>query len=322
MSLLLLQNECRTRSKTLFRLAPTPNGFLHRGNVYSFLITELNRRYHGGQMLLRLDDLDPERTQDVYFEDVFGVLGYLGLKWGWGPQNLEEAKGKYSQSFRMNEMLDEFWKVYHANPKAFYVCDCSKSDVKQRSPFGVYDSFCLEKDLSFTKENSIRFRVDDETLRTAIGDFVVRRRGGTLSYQWISLREDLHWGVTHIVRGEDLRDSTRAQLELAEKLVDQGQVQVFDTCIRHRKFCETKFLHHPLLVDEAGVKLSKNRKDLSFLDEVRAAGLQRGDVFSEFLNWAFGKHVDLQADADLSDLYDAAMDLGFDSKADLCIPKG
>ncbi len=297
----LVEQQIMTASlkKPLFRIAPTPNGFLHRGNVYAFLITELNRNLHGGELLLRIDDLDLGRSKPIYFDDIFKVLDFLGIDWHWGPKDLSQATHEFSQAARMPLMRQEFWQLYQELASAFYVCDCSKSEVRARNKNGIYDGFCSGKNLEFKKGLCIRFRMNEVT--PEIGDFVVLRRDGTLSYQWVSLLEDIRWNVNSIVRGKDLVPSTKAQLALARVLARSGQIDA-------SSFLGAYFLHHPLLLDPQGEKYSKNRRDMSFLEEIRVSGVSRGEVFSNFIKWAFKAERSFQSNSRLDELFKVVAD--------------
>ncbi|MEQ8535610.1 MAG: glutamate--tRNA ligase family protein, partial [Imperialibacter sp.] len=83
------------------RFAPTPSGFLHIGNIYSFLITWLLARKNNGQILLRIDDLDQERVRPEYVENIFRTLEWFGLDWDLGPSSVEQFEKEYSQLRRM-----------------------------------------------------------------------------------------------------------------------------------------------------------------------------------------------------------------------------
>ncbi len=83
------------------RIAPTPSGFLHLGNVLSFSITAALAKKHSAKILLRIDDLDRARANDQYLQDIFDTLNFLEIPWDEGPRNVNEFKNAYSQAHRM-----------------------------------------------------------------------------------------------------------------------------------------------------------------------------------------------------------------------------
>ena len=83
------------------RIAPTPSGFLHLGNVLSFSITAALAKKHGTETLLRIDDLDQARANDQYLQDIFDTLNFLEIPWNEGPRDVNDFKNNYSQMHRM-----------------------------------------------------------------------------------------------------------------------------------------------------------------------------------------------------------------------------
>lgn len=242
-----------------FRLAPTPSGYLHAGNAYSFLFTDRLARRFDGRVLLRIDDLDAERKRAEYVADIFDSLRWLGIDWAEGPRDAADFEENWSQRHRMHR-YDALLARLRAGGHLF-ACDCSRTRLQHTGAGGVYPGFCLEKNLPLDAPDvAWRIRVPEaqtvayideilgpqtSALGLDLGCFVVRRRDGLPAYQIASLADDLHFGVNAIVRGEDLLGSTAAQLFLAEILGEKS-------------FCENKFWHHPLLRDAEGHKLSKS----------------------------------------------------------------
>lgn len=244
---------------TCTRIAPTPSGFLHRGNAFSFLLSAALARETGAQILLRIDDLDAERKRPEYLAHIFETLHQLGIRWQRGPQTPADFENKWSQQLRLH--------LYHAaldelrqQPGLVYVCTCSRRELNSSNGL----CHCKNKALPFdTPDAAWRVAVAPNTvirftdlqrgpvaidLATAAGHFVVRRREGIPAYQLASLADDVHFGISHIVRGDDLLVSTAAQLYLADRL-------------GYGSFREAIFLHHPLLTDADGRKLSKSAGD-------------------------------------------------------------
>ncbi len=246
------------------RLAPTPSGFLHLGNAFSFVLTWLLTRHHKGRLLLRIDDIDAGRKRPAYVNDIFDNLHWLGLDWDKGPKDAEDFEFSFSQlkePRRYAQILEELWKT-----GALYVCTCSRSQVQAACMNGVYSGTCRHRNLApDTPDAAWRVHVPENTiiaipeysgtvrhvpLAREMGDFVVRRKNGLPAYQVASLADDFHYGSNLIVRGVDLLPSTAAQLFLARLLPPNA-------------FGEVVFYHHPLLRDPDGLKLSKSAGSLS-----------------------------------------------------------
>ncbi|CAD5270763.1 MULTISPECIES: glutamate--tRNA ligase family protein [unclassified Imperialibacter] len=249
------------------RFAPTPSGFLHVGNVYSFLITWLLARKNNGQILLRIDDLDQERVRPEYVESIFRTLEWLGLDWDLGPSSVQQFEKEYSQLRRM-----ELYETALQNLKkeeAVFGCDCSRKLVKKLIEEHNYKGICQYKGLDLDDHDiSWRLKTDGmavvqmkrykqalsvEELPYSQSHFVVRRRDGIPAYHLASVVDDEYFGVNMIARGEDLFESSVAQLYLAEKL-------------GLRAFSQAEFFHHALIMDE-GRKLSKSQQSSAVLDE-------------------------------------------------------
>ncbi|WP_431214676.1 glutamate--tRNA ligase family protein [Puia sp. P3] len=135
----------RTYSKT--RIAPTPSGFLHLGNVVSFVRTVGLAKSFGARILLRIDDMDRERVVPEYVQDIFDVLNFLELPWEEGPRNVKEFEREWSQVHRMG-MYREALEDLREKGDVF-ACSCSRAKVMRDSPDGVYAGTCRDKELSF-----------------------------------------------------------------------------------------------------------------------------------------------------------------------------
>ncbi len=107
------------------RIAPTPSGYLHLGNVLSFALTAALARRSGASILLRIDDLDRERVSREYVEDIFETLNFLGIPWDEGPRNVGEYERAWSQVHRLG-MYREALERLRERRKVF-ACDCSRS---------------------------------------------------------------------------------------------------------------------------------------------------------------------------------------------------
>lgn len=265
-----------THSKT--RIAPTPSGFLHLGNAYSFLITSQLARKTGADIVLRIDDLDRERVSEEYVQDIFETLNFLNIKWKEGPSDLIDFEKNFSQMHRL--ALYETALQQLRDKKLLYACSCSRQEILNANPDGIYTGTCRNKKIPLDTENvcwrldtssagSIKFKTSEgwysKEFPVEMHDFIVRKKDSYPSYQLSSLVDDLHFNIDLIVRGEDLLASSIAQLFLAEQLGE-------------KKFLQTTFHHHPLLKDSMQRKLSKSEGDTS-LRFLRKTGVSLSEVY-------------------------------------------
>ena len=253
------------------RMAPTPSGYLHLGNAYSFLLTKEIAERTGAKILLRIDDLDAQRLRKEYAEDIFETLSFLEINYDEGPKNYSEYEDAFSQQHRQHLYAAAFTQLADSN--LVFACSCSRSDLEKDS------CNCVNKNIPLT-ETGIAWRLKTRTETVSVKtfdkgnipaalpgemkNFIVRKKDGDPSYQLASLIDDVHFGIDLVVRGEDLWNSTLAQLYLAEKL-------------NISSFAATVFFHHPLFRDEKGNKLSKSAGSLS-VKELIKNGLGREDI--------------------------------------------
>lgn len=241
-----------------FRIAPTPSGFLHKGNVFNFLFTAALAHKNNGKLLLRIDDMDRERYRPEYIAHIFETLAWLGLHWHEGPQDIADFLQHYSQHRR----LQQYQQLLNLlqQKQLIYACICSRKDL-QLSANGNYTGTCRTKQIPLNTPGAAwRIYVPEDTAinftdeimgnvtilpHQVARDFIVRKKDGFPAYQITSLSDDFENNITHIVRGKDLLPSTAAQLFLAHHL-------------NLMTFKNSTFYHHPLLTDEAGNKISKS----------------------------------------------------------------
>ncbi|MBO0929499.1 glutamate--tRNA ligase family protein [Fibrella aquatilis] len=223
----------------LFRLAPTPSGFLHIGNAVNFVLTWLAARQLGGQLLLRIDDLDTTRKRPDYVADIFQTIHWLGLDCDLGPTDPDDLEQRWSQWLRLEQYAATLTQLREAN--ALYTCTLSRQEWLALEASGNWQQLDRQAAAFAQPDQAWRFRA----LGSGHADFVVRRRDGLPAYQIASLTDDHLYGVTHIIRGQDLDESTDRQAQLAEAL---GWTDFLDTSV----------WHHPLLLDQADQKISKS----------------------------------------------------------------
>lgn len=235
------------------RLAPTPSGFLHEGNIYNFLINWLWARANGGKVWLRIDDADVQRKRPEYVEDIFIVLEWMGLYWDIGPEGPDALESVWSQTHRRPIYESLLSKLAEKNQ--LYACTCSRTQMKSaRQP-----CLCYEQSLPLnTHEAAWKMKMDDTAVvsipneknaaidtRLSLFDFVVRKKDLWPAYAITSLADDMEFGVTHIARGLDLLESTARQFHIARQLPDTT-------------FTSVHCWHHDLLLDDTQEKISKS----------------------------------------------------------------
>lgn len=240
----------------LTRIAPTPSGYLHQGNWYSFVVTALMAWEVKADILLRIDDMDRARYRKAYVDDIFLSLDHLGISWQAGPNSPADLEREWSQRHRMT--LYRAWRQKLQDAGGLFPCTCSRKELREADAVG-YPGRCYDqKAEGLTEAFSWRLRTNQETislktwpkgeveatLPTTQRDFVVWRKDDWPAYHLCSVADDFHFGVSHIVRGADLQSSTLAQAVLAQRA-------------RH-DFEKFQFLHHDLISGPGGAKLSKS----------------------------------------------------------------
>lgn len=266
---------------TRTRIAPTPSGFLHIGNVLSFVITAALAEKYGAKILLRIDDLDQQRVNREYVEDIFNTLNFLEIPWHEGPRNYDEYQNEWSQLHRIdhyNQLLGQL-----KDSGDLFACTCSRSQIRALSSDESYQGTCLKKSLAFEAPDcSWRLKTDSQQVITIhqlagnniiaslpadVRHFVVRKKDGFPAYQLASVADDMQFGVDLVIRGRDLWSSTLAQLYLAGRLGADA-------------FLKTTFHHHALVANPSGAKLSKSAGDTS-IQALRKRGKKRKDIFNQ-----------------------------------------
>ncbi|MGE8154311.1 tRNA glutamyl-Q(34) synthetase GluQRS [Pseudomonas vancouverensis] len=224
------------------RFAPTPSGHLHFGSLVAALASYLDARSVGGRWLMRMEDLDPPREEPGAQSAILKALESYGFEWDGEMVRQSDRHEAYA------EVLNRLF-----NQGLAYACTCSR---KQLEPYkGIYPGLCRNAGHG-SEEAAIRLRVPELTyhfidrvqgeyrqhLGQDVGDFVIRRRDGLYAYQLAVVLDDAWQGVTDVVRGADLLDSTPRQLYLQELL---GLPQ-------------PRYLHIPLITQPDGNKLGKS----------------------------------------------------------------
>ena len=242
--------------KPVGRFAPTPSGRMHLGNVFAALIAWLSVRSRDGSLVLRMEDLDTQRTSAEYAQTLREDLLWLGLDWDVETPPQSQRSAVYDRYF---EKL--------ADLGLLYPCYCTRSQLHNvNAPHlsdgtYVYPGTC--RDLQTPHAGRLpawRVKVPDreyeltdmgrgyyrQNLLHECGDFVVRRADGVYVYQLAVTVDDGEAGVTEVVRGMDLLGSAPRQMYLQELL----------------GFSHPTYGHVPMLMSADGRRLSKRDKDL------------------------------------------------------------
>lgn len=229
------------------RFAPSPTGPLHLGSLIAALASYLDARAHQGEWRLRIEDVDETRCHPSHVDAILNTLEACGLEWDSPVVTQSTRKQRYAEAL-----------VLLRSKGLVYPCVCSRREIADSALSGidgpVYPGTCR---FSAHAEagNAIRFLVpttriafvdrvqgqQSQALAQDIGDFVVRRRDGLTAYQLAVVVDDADIGVTHVVRGADLLDSTARQIALQQAL----------------DLPTPSYLHVPVLVNAEGQKLSK-----------------------------------------------------------------
>lgn len=243
------------------RFAPSPTGRMHLGNVFSALLSWLSIKAQGGKWVLRIEDIDPQRSRMEYADLIMGDLEWLGLTWDEGP---------FYQSERGEIYEAELQKLTARG--LTYPCYCTRADIlATQAPHEsdgrvVYKGTCRNlktAGMPYPPKAAIRMRVPEEgegivsfvdghygeqtvDLTTQCGDFIVRRKDGAWAYQLAVVVDDALMGITEVVRGRDLLLSSPQQIYLAKEL----------------GFAPPRFTHLPLLCNTEGQRLSKRDRSL------------------------------------------------------------
>ncbi len=234
------------------RYAPSPTGDLHLGNLRTALVSWLRARSHGGEWLLRIDDIDTPRNRSGAVESLQRDLLWLGLKWD-GPVVFQsERRGIYASAL---SALRRMGKIYP--------CRCSRRVLAKTSgqdgQHSVYQGTCRDLGLfwgwEYGRLPSWRLRVGN-AFSEKCGDVILRRSDGFIAYHFATVIDELTLGITEVVRGEDLAIGLMPQLAVMDAFFQQP--------LRYR--------HVPLLLDSQGRKLAK-REGSQGLEYLRAQGM-------------------------------------------------
>ena len=291
------------------RLAPSPTGALHLGNARTFLINWLLARRNDWKVLLRVEDIDGPRIKKGADRQAIDDLRWLGIDWDEGPVYQSSRMEAYRKAVR------QLLETGHAYP-----CVCSRSEVSSAASAphaedgaAVYPGTCRDRFKSIEearhvggRDPAIRFRVPDGVIEfedrfrgrrqfdvgRELGDFVIAKADGTPAYQLAVVVDDAETGVTQVVRGDDLIDSTPRQMLVYQAL----------SLSEH----QPDYWHLPLVTGTDGRRLAKRHGDtrLSFY---RERGVPAGRVLALLARWSGMTITEQPATAaDLVDRFDVS----------------
>ena len=236
------------------RFAPSPTGPLHFGSLVSALASWLDARAHGGAWLVRVEDVDAPRTVPGAAEDILDTLDRFGMRADEPPVWQSQRSAAYQQAF----------DALRTTTGLVYPCGCTRKEIADsllhvhaRHTTLAYPGTCRHG-LNGKPARAWRLRVPDgaaavirfddrwqgpqaQDLATEVGDFVLRRADDQWAYQLAVVVDDAEAGITHVVRGADLLDSTARQIYLQQCL----------------GVPTPSYLHVPVVTNDAGEKLSK-----------------------------------------------------------------
>ncbi|MEY3984486.1 MAG: hypothetical protein RL160_2045 [Bacteroidota bacterium] len=253
------------------RLAPTPSGFLHRGNLYNMILNWWLARAASGKVLLRIDDLDRERVRMPYLDFIFRSLDWLELDWDEGPSGPEDLLKNWSQEHRAP--IYQNLKQRLLKSGFLYPCSCTRNTLKIEAC-----SCKLNAAETLTFPCSWKLALPETQHQAQLGssngftleDPIVWKKNDTAAYHLASVADDLHFNISHVVRGEDLIPATMIQQQLAK----MAGLQSFEHIV---------FMHHPLLRDASGMKLAKSAGSQSVMPEMHEPP---GNLLISFATWA------------------------------------
>jgi len=252
------------------RLAPSPTGLLHLGHARTFWIAAQKASERKGTLVLRNEDLDPQRSRPEFLQAMIEDLRWLGIHWDEGP-DCDGPFGPYSQSERRDHYLRAWRQLRDGG--FIYPCTCSRKDLAQAASAPndtddepIYPGRCRSRTDAkpFAEPAGVnwRFRAPDGERITFVdlhfgpqtfvagrdfGDFVVWRRDDVTAYQLAVTVDDVAMQITEVVRGADLLKSTARQLLLYQAL----------------GWYPPAFYHCDLVSDESGTRMAKRHDALS-----------------------------------------------------------
>jgi len=281
------------------RFAPAPTGYLHVGSARSALFNWLYARHTGGTFVLRVEDTDEAKTTQEFVDAITEPLTWLGLDWDEGPLFQSERREQHVAAV---EKLVEEGKAYF--------CDLSREEIDQKAtdaglPAG-YHGWSRDRGVADGPGVVVRFRAPDEgstviedlirgrveVAHETIEDFVIRRGDGSPVFLIANAVDDHDMGITHVVRGEDLLNTT-PKVKLLWDALGFGE--------------SPTYAHLPLLVNEQRKKLSKRRDDVALADYVARGYLPEAMCNAlALLGWGPKDEIEIRPIEEIIEMFDLA----------------
>lgn len=253
-------------SRPVFRFAPSPNGYLHLGHAYSALLNARMAEESGGRLLLRIEDTDESRCRPEFVSAIFEDLAWLGIHW-------EEPVRIQSEHFSdYDANLARLWDM-----GAIYPCFCSRKQaaanaLASRDPDGQlhYGGTCRSLPRAGAGQRistgeihgwRVNMKAVGDVEAAVWGDAMIAKRHVGSSYHIAVVTDDAVQGVTHVVRGKDIEAATPLHTLLQRLL----------------SLPTPHYIHHDLVLDETGHKLSKSLRSTA-LRELRQDGVTAEDI--------------------------------------------
>lgn len=270
------------------RFAPSPTGPLHFGSLIAATASYLQARTQDGEWLVRIEDIDPPREVPGASDSILQTLDHFGFEWDQGITYQSQRHHLYDQALQQLE-----------NKGQLFVCACSRKDIAELSPSGIYPGTCRQGIPVGREARSWRVRCGHHVIQfndaiqgqiqcdlaSEVGDFVLKKVDGLFAYQLAVAVDDALQGITEVVRGVDLLGCTAQQIYLHQQLGYQSP----------------RYIHHPVAVNDLGQKLSKQNlapaldtsspavllwRTLQFLGQLPPNELQLANL-TELWAWAF-----------------------------------
>lgn len=243
------------------RFAPSPSGRMHLGNALSALLSWLSAKSQGGQIVLRIEDLDPARSRQEYAQQIMEDFRWLGLLWDTRAPDQSTRGDAYAQALERLRDMDLVYPCYCSRDQLHAASAPHASDGRIIYP-GTCRNLTEAQRNAMTKKPAMRLRLPDReitfrdglqgpvtmNLQREFGDIIIRRADGVAAYQLAVVTDDGAQGVTQVVRGRDLLTSTPVQIYLYGLL----------------GLPAPEFCHVPMLLAMDGRRLSKRDRDLDF----------------------------------------------------------
>jgi glutamyl-Q tRNA(Asp) synthetase len=233
------------------RFAPSPTGALHFGSLIAAVGSYLEAKSHNGEWLVRIENLDKPREIPAASHEIFRALEILGMEWDHEVIYQDQRKDTYENILTI------------LNKRGLtYSCTCTRKEIADSSITGIsgqiYAGTCRNNVQNKDRPGAVRIKTDNniiefedslhglisQRLESETGDFILRRSDGIYAYQLAVVADDATQGITNVVRGADLLDSTPRQIYL-QKLLG---------------YSTPTYMHLPVAVNNQGEKLSKQTK--------------------------------------------------------------